>query len=55
MRWEEGRRGEKVNRWGGMIMVGGGEDREEEGEGREGSIKRIGGGKGRAVIRMAFS
>ena len=38
-----------------MRIVGGDGDREEGERGREGYMKRIGGGNGGAVIRMAFS
>jgi len=38
-----------------MIMIGGEEDREEEGERREGYMERIRGGNGGAAIRIAFS
>jgi len=44
-----------VESWDGMRIVGGDGDREEGERGREGYMKRIGGGKGRAVIRMGFS
>ena len=36
-------------------MIGGGEDREEEGERREGYMERIRGGIGGAVDRIGFS
>ncbi len=51
---EVGGEREKVNRLGETIIVGGEEDREEEGERREGYMERIRGGNGGAHDRIGL-